>query len=73
MNILSFTAKRVKLTPEEVFVVAYHYYEIRRNKENILEDFVKWHKTGLIPIWVVEYCFELINGNVKPIRLLGGY
>ena len=72
MDILTFTANKFGITTAEIWVSAYHYYEVRYPKHQIIEGLREWVTNKTVPQHVQDYCLDLISGKVVQRRLLIG-
>jgi len=72
MDILTFTASKFNLTTAEIWVSAFHFYEVRTAKESIIDGLREWVINKQVPWHIQEYCLDLISGRVIQRRLLIG-
>jgi hypothetical protein len=65
-TIVEFTAQKCQITNQEIFILAYRYYEVRKHQRCIILDFNEWMVKGTVPPHVTNYCLEVILGRVDP-------
>jgi hypothetical protein len=65
-TIVEFTAQKCQITNQEIFILAYRYYEVRKNQKCIILAFNEWMVKGTVPQHVTNYCLEVIMGRVDP-------
>jgi hypothetical protein len=70
MNILDYVGERFGMFPEEIFVLAHQYNEVRRSAAQMMIDYNSMLVKKLVPLFVQDYALDILNGKISPIHTI---
>lgn len=64
MDIVTKTAKKLKIRPTRVFGLSYEYAENRCRRKIVINAYKEWSINGIMPDEVESFCIDVLAGRV---------